>query len=117
MNESIALDKKNDTYLDEYGNIAIVSGVLAIQQNVKSAVRLWRGESDFDDTKGVQYCNILGEQLDDILLRDELETAILGVDGVSRVISLDYITDNQVRKYTVNVRYELFTGEVINESI
>lgn len=117
MSITLALDENDDIFLDAYGNIATVTGNQSIQQHVKTAIRLWLGESDFDETKGVQYRNILGEQLNDELLRDELESAVLGVDGVARVISLEYSTNNLTRTYTVHVKYELDSGAVINESI
>jgi hypothetical protein len=55
---SLLLDDNWDIGLDGNGNLAIVSGNLAIAQDVACACRLWRYELWYDITLGVQYQQI-----------------------------------------------------------
>lgn len=116
MTNTIALDKNHDTYLDVYGNIAIVKDAKSVSQNVVTAIKTWINECDFDQGKGIRYFDILGKPIDEMLIRDQLETTILAVDGVSEILSLDYKFDNSKRSLSIKIRYQLNTGEVINES-
>lgn len=89
---TLALNADGDIGLDASGNLLIVYGTDAIIQNVQSAIRLWRGEYEFDTTIGVNYKLYLGglAQFATANIEYDLRRAILSIQGVTRVTSITY---------------------------
>lgn len=71
-----------DLVLDSLGNIAVASPPYATAQDVSSAIQTFESEVYYDDTLGVLYQGILGEQPPLNVVTGDMETAALGVPGV-----------------------------------
>lgn len=71
-----------DLVLNSLGNIAVASPPYATAQDVSSAIQTFQGEVYYDDTLGVQYQNILGEQPPLTVVTGDMETAAEAVPGV-----------------------------------
>ena len=94
-----------DSYLDNNGNIAIVSDVYSVAQTVQTSIQMWQGEYQFDTTVGIPWGQILGVPANRLLLNSFIQTAVLAVAYVTDIISIDYTIDNQNRVTTVTVKY------------
>lgn len=81
--QTFLLDLDNwDLVLDSNGNWAIASPPYAVAQDVSSAIKTFKGEVYYDDTLGVDYGEILGEQPSLNIVTSDMETAALVVPGV-----------------------------------
>lgn len=81
--QTLLLDLDNwDLVLDSRGNIAIASPPYATAQDVSSAIRTFEGEVYYDDTLGVPYQGILGDQPPLNIITSDMESAALAVPGV-----------------------------------
>lgn len=102
---SLALNNKWDIYVNEDGNIATVTDVYAIAQNVANAVRLFTNDAYFDKNKGIPHFEIeLGQKaiISRSTLTNRIRKAALAVEGVSDVeISLEF--DNRTRTYSGDI--------------
>lgn len=94
-----------DSYLDENKNIAIISSVDSVSQTVSNAISLWKKEYQFNITFGIPWLNILGNPLNKLLLNSYIQGAVLSVNYVSKILSIDYVTDNNNRVTQVTVKY------------
>lgn len=71
-----------DLVLDSNGNWAIASPPYAVAQDVSSAIQTFQGEVYYDNTLGVTYQDILGQQPPLNVVTSDMETAALVVPGV-----------------------------------
>lgn len=98
--DTILLDPStNDLLVDASGNIALASAPYALAQDIASAIKLFKGELYYDNTKGVPYFqNILGEGQSPLFLAAQIEAAALTAPGVveARCTSLAYAPDRSV---------------------
>lgn len=95
-----------DTYLDDEKNIAFIFGVDSVSQTVQNAISLWKGEYQYNITLGIPWLNILGNPLNKLLINTYIRNAVLNVNYVTKIISIDYIQNNIDRKVNVIVKYE-----------
>jgi hypothetical protein len=80
---TIALNAAWDTYLDQYGNIAVNTQGAAVAQDVASAIKLFQGELYFDTTQGVPYFSVLfNEVYNPVVAAGLLQQAALTVPNV-----------------------------------
>ena len=80
---TLALSPEWDLYADSSGNIAMLTGISAILQDVATAVRLFLAELWYDTTQGVPYFyKILGEAPPVSLMKAAFNGAALQVPGV-----------------------------------
>lgn len=84
MYNTLLLDQTAwDMCLDAGGNIALAKPDYAVAQDVASAIRLFKGELYYDNTKGVPYFEeILGKLPASALIQSDMETAAKTVPGV-----------------------------------
>lgn len=76
-----------DLTIDSNGNIAMLTGIAAILQDVASSVRLFLGELWYDTSQGVPYfTQILGKLPPSQLLQSQLVGAAMSVPGVTAVV-------------------------------
>ena len=101
----------SDIDLGAYG-IELVSGLDYIEQKLKIALRLFKGEWFLDISKGVTYYeDILVKNYDGSRIEAVLKTVILGVPGVLELLSFDMNYDN-TRKLTVSFSVSTDLGEL-----
>lgn len=75
-----------DLVLDSSGNLAVLTGGLALAQDVASAVRCFRGECWYDTTLGVAYFqNVLGYRVSLQFVKQNLVAAASIVPGIASI--------------------------------
>ncbi len=109
-NGCFGLDANGDMSLDANGNLLVVYNLDSIIQNVRSAVRLWLNEYEFNTKIGVNYKRYLGQPtvLASNVLRRDIINAIQSIQGVIKVVSLTY---NYVKETSA------FTGTAVINTI
>lgn len=100
---TFALNKEGDSYLDNNGNIAIITGIDSVSQTVSNALQLWLGEYQFDTTLGIPWYNILGDKFNRLLVNNYITDEILALPYVKEIISIDYVFNNINRSTTINL--------------
>jgi hypothetical protein len=80
---SLLLDDAWDIGVDANGNLATVTGNLAIAQDVASACRTFRSEVWYDTSQGVPYNQIMGQRPSLQFVKQALIGAGQTVPGVS----------------------------------
>lgn len=93
-----------DCVLDASANWAAASDPYAIAQDVASAIKLFKGELWFDQTKGVPYFNqILGQWPPLALVRAYVEKAALTVPEVVQARCVNLSLSDRTLTGTVEV--------------
>ena len=102
--DTLALSPAWDLYLDQYGNIAVISGDAQILQDVCSACRLFLGEFIYDTTQGIDYFDeVLGQRQPTAYLIDQLIEQAKTIDGVlSASVTITGIQGRQLTG-TINI--------------
>lgn len=108
-----------DVDLNANKDLEIVDGVDAVAQTVRNAILLWKGEYQYDVNQGVRWDLILGKPVNRGELDGILEAAILSVQHVTRVLSINYEINNRKRTAKVSIEYlnEDNTEEFISVNI
>ncbi|MDO9417043.1 hypothetical protein [Pararhizobium sp.] len=76
----------NDLYLATDGNLAMVTGALAVGQHVRQRLSTFEGEWFLDTTAGVPWLNeILGRGYDPALAESVVKAEILDTDAVTEI--------------------------------
>ena len=106
---TLKLNSEWDLCLDEFGNIATITGDEAIAQNVCNALRLFTNDAWFDPDRGIDHFNLdLGVKPLLSQVRARFTQAAQSVDGVAAAtITNLQVDDNrqlhgQVLVVTVN---------------
>lgn len=118
----------NDFYLDLSGSLpdlATVSGVDDLVLSVNSALRLWKGEYEYDTTLGISYSYILGNNFVKAgYVYSQIETAVfncndylsstqLATYGITAISNISYEVDRQTRSANITVDITLVNGSTI----
>jgi hypothetical protein len=113
---SLALtsEAKNwDLFLDNAGNIAVISGPEAVAQDVACALKTFLGEVYFDITLGIPYFEqVLGRAYSLPLIQALMNAQALGVPGV--VQAQTEVLGYAGRRLTGNVKFIDTTGQILN---
>lgn len=81
---TLKLNSEWDLCLDEFGNIATITGDEAIAQNVCNALRLFTNDAWFDPDRGIDHFNVdLGVKPLTNQIRARFIAAAESVDGVA----------------------------------
>lgn len=92
MTKSLAVDSNNDLYLDNNGNIAIVTGLTAVMQSCQQAAQTLLGEMVLQTNQGIPYFQVVFTGVPNVAqFEAALRTAFLAVPGVTQVASIDII--------------------------
>ncbi len=96
--KTMLLDANWDITLDASGNLALASDPYSQAQDAASAIRLFRGELQYDTAQGIPYWQeILGKLPPIALMKTKFEQAALTVPGVvSALCLIDSIADRDV---------------------
>jgi hypothetical protein len=90
------LSDAHDVYLDETGNLALVTGPDLVAQRLDISLNTHLGEWLLDTSFGVDYRGqILVKNPDFTVIRSVFADVITGTDGVSDLLQLDLDTDDQ----------------------
>jgi len=101
----LALDDTTwDLYLEDR-DLAFVSGIDAIKQNLKQRLQTFKGENEFDTQAGMPYFqDIFKKNPDPILIRSAFVNAIVGTPGVIELSDIEFDLDQSTRELTVTFR-------------
>ncbi len=113
-----ALDAGNNMFLDNQGNISMVSKGAEVVQLVRSRLLFYLGECSWDTNAGVPYFQrILGKpaQLDET--EAILKTEILQTTGVSVLLDFALEFDSSKRLVTITFEAETIYGEIVGATI
>ena len=108
-----ALSPEWDLYADSSGNIAMLTGISAILQDVATAVRLFLAELWYDTTQGVPYATqILAKMPPANILQSQLIAAGMTVPGVTNIVCTFTNFSNRTLSGTLAVTAGSQTGTV-----
>lgn len=117
MPQMIATNENNDIFLDQNGNISVIFGIDAVLQACEHAAKAQLGEMIFFDNQGIPNFQTIwrGGKPNISQYDSALRSAILAVDGVVGIESLDIRTENNALIYriTINTIY----GQVISNGV
>lgn len=101
---TIATDENNDIYLDEFGNLATVTGIAAIAQVCRNKVLTTYGELTYDVADGIPYFETIFTDPPNIeLFQNAVVEALQNVEGVTRVKSFNYSVSGGTLSYTAEI--------------
>lgn len=102
---SLATDENNDIYLDEFGNLATVSGVSAVAQVCRNTVLTTYGELIYDIDSGIPYFETVFSDPPNIdLFQNAVVRALEDVEGVISVSAFEYTISGDILSYTAVIQ-------------
>ena len=103
--EQLTFKTYNDIYLNDSGNITLVTDRTAVLQACEEAARALRGSMVLDTTRGIPYEDTVWEGVPNIRQFEiALRNAFLAVDGVVEVVSLATNQEGSTLTYTAVIR-------------
>ena len=101
MTQTFAVNASNDMYIDETGNLAIVSGLQATLQACQQVVQTRLGEMVLATGQGIPYLEAVFIGVPNIAqFQIAIRMAILQVANVTDIISIDITQLNNILSYT-----------------
>lgn len=95
----------------ENGDLVLVTGIDAIQQNITRNIRTILGELFRDVTRGVDYFNIIFQKgIREQTKASELKRAILNTPGVVRIEGFAFSVDSATRVASVTAQKIVVEG-------
>lgn len=108
--QGFALDDKGDVLI-ENNEISIVVGDSLIQQKVWTTLHTNQGEWFFDRGQGIDFDNLLGKNINEELVRYEIEKGLAQVDASFTITEFAYTVDSKNRIAQVTFRAKTEKGE------
>ena len=118
-----------DMFIDEAGNLGVVSGIDCMSDNLQTNCKLWIKEYDYDTTIGVAYKTIIGNpHVNSTTLNTQFTNALLlsnnyltqaqqSAFGINSVQSLTFSEDSQTRQLIMNATVLLNNNTAIQVEI
>ncbi|WVW37739.1 putative tail lysozyme [Aeromonas phage Gekk3-15] len=101
---TLQVNEFGDLYLVDGANLAIITGEVAVAQDVDQATKMVLGEDPFDTSKGVDYFGtVFAPSPDYDAFRSQLTTAALSVRDTLGVTSLTMTKDGNEITYAMDV--------------
>ena len=114
MTQIFAVNSKNDIYIGDDGQLAIVTGLQAVLQACEHVAKARLGEMVLAIDQGIPYFETVWNGVPNLpQFEIALRQAFLGVDGVTEVISLTTIQRADILSYTATIM-TTFGGGTIN---
>lgn len=115
MTTTLALSADtHDLYLDSSGNIAIITGLPAVEQCCETASLLQLGEAVLETGLGIPNFEAIWIGSPNYSLwQSYLITALQGVIGVNEVVSVTYSAESNVLSYTATIASQYGQAEII----
>jgi hypothetical protein len=100
------------------GNLVVVTGVDSLVQRIRTRLQTFLGECFLDASLGVPYFQQIFKDKNPRVsaLNAAFGDAILSVDGVERILSLNYALDSVTRKLSVDFKVLSESGETSESS-
>lgn len=103
MTQSIAL-RNGDIYLDTSGNLAIVSGIQACEQNCQTAMLAMQGEMMYAMENGMPYAQTAWDNYDPDMFEAAARLVLNAVQDVVSVISFTQQLNGNSLSYTAVIQ-------------
>lgn len=105
MTKTFSVDNNNDLFIDSNGNLAISIDEDAVLLSCQHIAKAQRGEMIYQITRGIPNFQTIWNGKPNLLQFDgALRQALLSVDGVTQIISLNLSITNDVLNYTVVIQ-------------
>lgn len=108
--QSFALDGNGDLLI-ENNEIGIVVGESLIQQKVWTVLHTNQGEWFFDWQQGIDFSNLLGKNINEELVRYEIEKGLAQVDETFTITEFSYEADLRRREARVKFKAQTKDGK------
>ncbi len=110
---TLTIDEKNDITLGENGNINTVTGIQEVLQNCQTAVQLIAGEAIYRSSDGTPAFETLWNGSPNFQQAEaSIRAIILRVVGVTNINSFDYVANNNIFSYNVEIE-TVFGTEIL----
>ena len=108
-----AIKHYNDLYLDELGNIAMVSDLEALKNVIENVLRTQLGELQLNTQKGIPYFQtIFSHQTNVQYWKAYMVEAIENIDNVIRCESFEIDINNEKNLLTYNSTIKTIYGDI-----
>lgn len=98
-----------DIYLDETGNLAMVTGAEAVGQHARQRLMTFEGEWFYDNQAGVPWLNdVMGLQFNPALASALIKAEIAGTDGVTDIAEFS-VEFSESRRELTAIRVSVLT--------
>ena len=112
---AFGVNENNDLFLDESGNIAIVTNLQAVLQGCEQAVKTLLGELVLQTDLGVPYFEAVFVGTPNLAVFEQsIRQAILSIPGVIQVLTLDTSVTGEVLTYNAVIETEYGEGSINN---
>lgn len=103
MNLTIQTDANNDMFIDGTGNIAMATGVLALQQTCEHAMKAQLGEMFLVPLQGLPTLSDVWRDQNFIKFEATARKTLTAIDGVIRVVSFTMSVSADVFTYVTQI--------------
>lgn len=103
--KTIGIDKNNDIYIDNAGNLAVKKDLAAMGDIFINKSQTNRGELSYNENKGIDFFNTVFSSptyLD--LFQNQLITELETTGNTQRVVNFDGENKNGVFEYSVDIQ-------------
>lgn len=107
---AIAVNERNDIYLDDVKNVAMTSGITQVLQQCEQAIKALLGEMVFNQQRGMPYFETVFLQTDLPRWEAAAYAAIERVPGVIEVLALESSLSGDTMRYNAAIRTIHGTG-------
>ena len=105
MTQTFAVNSNNDLYIGRDGNLAIVNSLDAILQNCEHAAKTTLGELVLQTNVGIPDFQVVWNGVPNIQqFNASLRQALLAVDGVVEILSLNTVRNGDALIYQAVIR-------------
>jgi hypothetical protein len=105
MSQTLAVDSANDLYTDGAGNLVLLSGVAAVQQNCDHALKTTLGECVLDLPRGLPNFEAIWNGRPNLAQYQAAAVAALQeVEGVVQVVAFEPIRADDTLQYTATIQ-------------
>ena len=109
----LALDETSWDIYTENRDLAVVSGIDAIKQNLRQRFQTFLGENEYDISAGIPYFqDIFKKNPDPILVRSAFVDVAVETPGVLELTNLELDLDKSTRELTITFRAITTSGIV-----
>lgn len=111
---TIAINKKNDIYLDGSNNIAMKNDIHAVADVVLNKARTNLGELQFNKDIGIPYFSLIFTSNPNLNLWEKfMEDSALSIEGVTDINSFQYEVNGNILTYQMTIKTQ-FGSMTIN---
>lgn len=113
MTSTMAVNSANDIYVGADGNLAILSGLPAIEAACASATKAQLGEMVLAQGQGIPNFGLIWNGSPDYAIwQSYIQNTLLGVNGVQEVSSLSISVTGNTVSYKAKIKTQFGTGNI-----